>query len=126
MLNALQKAVAWDQNHKGSSNWSGYCEQAVVEAAYYGAFFYGSASLNYTVQLQAGRIHTDTNPPAGALVFFKGGTAPIDQCSGSPGGLCGHVGIAVGDGANYWTSDGTIHVALYSEGLGYGGWSFAP
>lgn len=125
VLNALQKAVKWDQDHKGWSQWNGYCEKA-VEAAYYGAFTYGSASLNYTAQLQAGRIHMDTHPPAGALVFFKGGTAPIDQCTGSPGGLCGHVGIAVGDGAKFWTSDGTIHPAPYSEGLGYEGWSFAP
>jgi hypothetical protein len=109
-----QRAVAWEQAHASSQNWNNLCETA-VEHAYgvYGAFY--TAMDNYYAQRAAGRIHTDRNAPTGALVFFKGLTS------------AGHVGLAAGDGQNYYTTDGgTIHLAPLSEGGTYYGWSYAP
>ena len=65
-----------------------------------------SARLAYEARLNAGQIQVNRNAPAGALVFFRGSHPAV-----------GHAGIAVGDGANYWTTDGTIHIAPYSQGL---------
>ena len=65
-----------------------------------------------------GHIHAgDRNAPRGTLVFFNG----KDPTKG-------HVGLAAGDGANYYTTDGgTIHLAPLSEGgTVYYGWSWAP
>jgi hypothetical protein len=106
-------AIRWEAAHAGSSAYNQLCEKA-VENAYGTTGHYGSARIDYNAQLNAGQVHHDPNAPAGALVFFNGDSS------------FGHVGIAVGDGATYWTTDGTIHVAPYSEGLGYLGWSYAP
>ena len=102
-----------------------YCEE--VNEWAYGWFGgttdgigYSNAHLDYEAQLVAGRIHSESNSdnstaPAGALVFFTG----ADPATG-------HIGIAVGDGKHYWTTDGTIHVASLTEGDGYLGWCLAP
>jgi Domain of unknown function (DUF4189) len=119
----LQGALKWMLDHQGSSKWSELCETA-VEAAYGTSGRYATAAANYKAQHAAGRIHDPyngknangpTTAPAGALVFFTGSDPST-----------GHVGIAVGDGSDYWTTDGTIHIAPLSEGDGYLGWSFAP
>lgn len=113
-----QRAVAWEQAHASSQGWNGLCETAVEHA--YGVYGIGqggfsTALVDYQTQLAAGRIHTDRNAPTGALVFFSG-----DSSSG-------HVGLAAGDGQNYYTTDGgTIHLAPLSEGGTYYGWSYAP
>ena len=100
-------------------NYNERCETA-VENAYGTSGKYLTALADYQTQLAAGRVHGETNPskstaPAGALVFFTGSDPTT-----------GHVGIAVGDGKSYWTTDGTIHVAPLTEGMGYKGWSLAP
>jgi hypothetical protein len=109
-----QRAVAWEKAHASSQNWNNLCETAVEEA--YGTIGrYHYAIDDYYAQRAAGRIHTDRNAPTGALVFFSG-----DSSSG-------HVGLAAGDGQNYYTTDGgTIHLAPLSEGGTYYGWSYAP
>lgn len=130
----LAKALAWMSARNGDTTVThgsttipvnDYCEE--VNEWAYGWFGgtakgtgYANAHDDYQAQLAAGRIHKETNPnkstaPAGALVFFTG----ADPATG-------HVGIAVGDGKHYWTTDGTIHVALLTEGDGYLGWSLAP
>jgi hypothetical protein len=130
----LAKALAWMSARNGDKTVTHgsttipvneYCEE--VNEWAYGWFSgtangtgYLSAHLDYQAQLAAGRIHQETNPnkstaPAGALVFFTGADPST-----------GHVGIAVGDGKHYWTTDGTIHVAPLTEGDGYLGWSLAP
>jgi hypothetical protein len=110
-----QRAVAWEQAHARSQNWTDLCETA-VENAYGVSKIFTYAVDDYHAQLAAGRIHTDRNAPTGALVFFRG-TNPS----------WGHVGLAAGDGQNYYTTDGgTIHLAPLSEGGTYYGWSLAP
>ena len=113
-----QRAVAWEQAHASSQNWNNLCETAVEHA--YGVYGVGNGGFytamdNYKAQRAAGRIHTDRNAPTGALVFFSGNSSS------------GHVGLAAGDGKNYYTTDGgTIHLAPLSEGGTYYGWSYAP
>jgi hypothetical protein len=130
----LAKALAWMSARNGDKTVThggttipvnDYCEE--VNEWAYGWFGgtakgtgYANAHDDYLAQLAAGRIHKETNPnkstaPAGALVFFTGADPKT-----------GHVGIAVGDGKHYWTTDGTIHVAPLTEGDGYLGWSLAP
>ena len=129
----LAKALAWISARNGDTTVTHgsttipvneYCEE-VDEWAY--SWFggtknnvgYASAFADYKVQLAAGRFHKDSTnestAPAGALLFFTGADPST-----------GHVGIAVGDGAHYWTTDGTIHEAPLAEGDGYLGWSLAP
>ena len=64
--------------------WSGYCE-AFVEIAYGTRYQFGSARADYLTQKAAGLIHTDAKPPAGALVFYGGGSD-------------GHVALSIGNG----------------------------
>jgi hypothetical protein len=120
----LANAAYWSimATNRGFTMYNGWCEKA-VEAAYSVSGVppgYTSALADYQAQLAAGRVHSETDPnnstaPRGALVFFTG-SDPTE----------GHVGIAVGDGKNYWTSDGTMHMAPLTEGVGYKGWSLAP
>lgn len=107
-----QRAVSWVAARAGSSAWNGLCE-TMVENAYGTRYQYSSAIADYQAQRAAGRIHTDTNPPAGVLVFYSGNSS------------YGHVEIANGDG-RYWTNDGTIHLVNFSYGGTYYGWSYAP
>jgi archaellum component FlaF (FlaF/FlaG flagellin family) len=107
----LVEAIAWDRAHAGSTSYNNLCELA-VERAYGTSGRYASAATDYRAQLAAGHV-AGGFAPAGALVFFKGDSA------------YGHVGIAAG-GNSYYTSDGRIHLAPYSEGGVYLGWSLAP
>jgi hypothetical protein len=130
----LAQALAWMSARNGAAAVThgsttipvnDYCEE--VNEWAYGWFSgtangtgYLSALADYRAQLAAGRIHQEVNhqtssAPAGALLFFTGADPSL-----------GHVGIAVGDGTHYWTTDGTIHEAPLSEGDGYLGWSLAP
>jgi uncharacterized protein YraI len=65
--------------------WSGWCEQFVENANGF-RFRFPSAIAHYQQQRAQGRIHTDANPPAGAVVFYGGGNG------------FGHVGVALGNG----------------------------
>ena len=126
----LQGAINFMEKNNGSNKYSSppnklsLCEQA-VENAYGITGVYGSAAADYDAQKAAGRLHSERNPndstaPAGALVFFTGANAAD-----------GHVGIAVGNGTQYWTVDAVngykgIHIDSLAEGEGYLGWSLAP
>lgn len=107
-----QDAIAWLTANAGSTDYDYLCE-TMVEHAYGVSGKYATATDDYQAQASAGAIHTDTNAPAGALVFFAGSTS------------AGHVEIANGDG-QYWTSDGTIHLVDLSWGGTYYGWAAAP
>jgi hypothetical protein len=111
----LAEALAWMSSRNGDTvvthpgkdplTVNDFCEE-VNEWAYgwfSGTFKnigYPNAAADYQAQLAAGRIHTGTDAPAGALVFFTGADPKY-----------GHVGIAVGDGKHYWTTDISIHEA---------------
>ena len=95
----MKQAAAWAISVANSSNpawssrynrpWSGYCEAFVSQAEGYLVGF-DSALAAYRWQLAQGRIHTDSNPPAGALVYYKGGAY-------------GHVAISIGNGQEVGT-----------------------
>jgi hypothetical protein len=108
-----QEAINWLNAHAGSGAYGGLCE-LMVENAYGTSGRYASALADYHAQLAAGRIHTDTSPPMGALVFYSGIEPTL-----------GHVEISNGNG-QYWDSDGTIHLVNFSYGGTYYGWSYAP
>lgn len=96
----MQNAANWAISEKNSPNpawsdhfghyWSGWCEQFAEQAEGF-QFRYGSALADYQAELNAGRIHTDTNPPVGALVFYGG-------ANGS-----GHVAVSIGNGQEIGT-----------------------
>jgi len=118
--NPLVDAVTWALDNKSTNplsntNWNLYCEQAVEEAyGTSGRYYY--AIDNYKAQKAAGRLVSGPNAPEGALVFFVG--ADPSQ---------GHVGLAVGNGVDYYTTDGgTIHEEPLTQGVDYEGWSYAP
>jgi hypothetical protein len=64
--------------------WSGYCEAFAAQAQGFTSEF-DSATQDYQWQHSHGRIHPDSNPPPGALVYYSGGPY-------------GHVGISIGNG----------------------------
>ena len=87
----MQAAASWARSQLGSirsshygHDWSGWCEQFAEQAEGF-QFSFGSAYLDYQAEANAGRIHTDANPPVGALVFYGGG-------NGS-----GHVAVSIGN-----------------------------
>ena len=123
-----QNAANWAIAEKNSANpnwsdefgraWSGYCE-GFAEIAYGKSNQFTSALVHYQWQLNNGRISTNTNPPAGALVFYDGGTF-------------GHIGVSIGSGQVISTQgyDGQYlpvwqHsvTGLYNR---YLGWAYAP
>ena len=112
----MQAAISWSIAHASSRNWNNLCETE-VENAYGTVGQFGTAWLDYQWMYAHHHIHVgDRNAPPGALVFFNGDSS------------AGHVGLAAGDGASYYTTDGgTIHLAPLSEGgTVYYGWSFPP
>jgi hypothetical protein len=100
----MQAAVSWATSQLGQykmSNgtyWSGYCE-VFAEQAEGSQFRYGSAYLDYRAEASAGRIHTDTTPPPGALVFYG---------PGADGN--GHVAVSIGNGQEIGTYGDANHV----------------
>lgn len=95
--------------------WSGYCE-GFVEVAFGTKGKIGSADAHYNWQAANGRIHTDANPPRGAVVFYSG-----------------HVGISLGDGTTISTQgyDGQRlnvwhHATTGFLSNAYRGWAYAP
>ena len=124
-----QRAVNWAMAEKNSPNpawsdefgryWSGYCE-GFVEIAFGVRGQFASATAHYQWQLSQGRIRTDTNPPAGAIVFYGGASG------------YGHVGISIGGGQVISTqgfNGQRLPVWQHSvRGISnpYLGWSYAP
>jgi hypothetical protein len=93
----MQAAANWARSQLGSTwsshyghDWSGYCEQFAEQAEGF-QFSFGSAYLDYQAEANAGRIHTDANPPVGALVFYGGGNG------------YGHVAVSIGNGQEIGT-----------------------
>lgn len=96
----MQSAASWAISEKNSPNpawsdhyghyWSGYCEQFAEQAEGF-QFRYPTALADYQAEANAGRIHTDTNPPVGALVFYSGA------------GGAGHVAVSLGNGQEIGT-----------------------
>jgi hypothetical protein len=96
----MQDAANWAIAEKNSPDptwsdhfghpWSGYCEQFAEQAEGF-AFRFPSAIDDYYWARNNGRIHTDTNPPPGALVFYGGG------------GGYGHVAVSIGNGQEVGT-----------------------
>ena len=91
----MQQAANWAIAEKNSPDptwsdhfghaWSGWCEEFAEQAEGFPHQF-ASAIVDYQWQQAQGRIHTDTNPPVGALVFYGGG------------GGYGHVAVSIGGG----------------------------
>jgi uncharacterized protein YraI len=96
----MQAAAAWVIAEKNSPNpawsdhyqhyWSGWCEEFAEQAEGF-QFRFATAIADYHAEFNAGRIHTDTNPPVGALVFYGGG------------GGAGHVAVSIGNGQEIGT-----------------------
>jgi hypothetical protein len=93
----MQAAASWAAAQLGSTwsshyghYWSGWCEQFAEQAEGF-QFRYGSAYLDYQAEANAGRIHTDTNPPVGALVFYGGANGN------------GHIAVSIGNGQEIGT-----------------------
>ena len=93
----MQAAATWATSQVGSTYsshyghyWSGWCEQFAEQAEGL-RFSFTSAYLDYLAEAHAGRIHTDTNPPAGALVFYGGANGN------------GHVAVSIGNGQEIGT-----------------------
>jgi len=93
----MQAAVSWATSQLGQKKmsngnyWSGNCE-VFAEQAEGSQFRYGSAYLDYLAENNARRVHTDTNPPPGALVFYG---------PGADGN--GHVAVSIGNGQEIGT-----------------------
>ena len=93
----MQAAASWAKSQLGSTYsghyghyWSGWCEQFAEQAEGF-KFTFTSALVDYQTEANAGRIHTDANPPVGALVFYGGG------------GGYGHVAVSIGNGQEIGT-----------------------
>jgi hypothetical protein len=93
----METAANWASSQAGSTYssyfrhyWSGWCEQFAEQAEGF-HFTYGSAYLDYQAEANAGRIHADASPPAGALVFYGGSNG------------AGHVAVSIGNGQEIGT-----------------------
>ena len=121
-----QKAIAWAQTKLGQTAWDGLCLNFVYQAYLYGAGVditgglpYAAAhNTAYTYWTVVPNHHTDTNPPAGALVFWRAASSPTGA---------GHVGLSLGGGTIISSYDGRtygIHkfnISSYQQNL-YLGW----
>jgi hypothetical protein len=92
----MLNAAAWARAHLGQlyqpgthTPWSGFCERFAYQAEG-SRKAYTSAYQDYLWQRNAGRVHTDSNPPVGAEVYYGGGAN-------------GHVAISIGNGQEIGT-----------------------
>jgi hypothetical protein len=119
------RAVNWAKSQLGvrytnltpDGMFSGWC-QLFVELAYGTRGRYASAMAAYNAQRAAGRIHYDTSPEYGALVFYRWGSY-------------GHVGLAIGGGQVISTQGVNTPLPVRQHtvtglGLPFLGWSVAP
>lgn len=117
----VAKALGWARGQMANNPNSAIQCFEFVEAAY-GTKWPGGTALDFFYNLKGqGKIHTDSNPPAGALVFssdprFDGGA--------------GHVMLSEGNGhfitANYYKAPKIREVPLTYPGNTYLGWAVAP
>lgn len=118
----VARALSWARNEMATNPNNPIQCFEFVEAAYGGVKWPGYTALDFFNTLNGqGKIHTDTNPPAGALVFssdrrFDGGM--------------GHVMLSEGNGqyitANYYQTPKIRRVPLTYPGNTYLGWAIAP
>jgi hypothetical protein len=102
----MQAAANWAIAEKNSPDptwsdhfghqWSGWCEQFVEQAEGF-TFRFNRALDDYQWEANNGRIHTDANPPVGALVFYGTGASPSGHVAVSIGG--GQAVGTIGDGS---------------------------
>jgi hypothetical protein len=108
------RSAAWASAQVGNTGYNGWCE-LFVERSYGTSGRYGSALADFYAQRSAGQIHYDTNPPVGALVFYRN---PFD-------GGNGHVEISRGNGS-YVTTGSSVQIVGFGWGGSFMGWSYAP
>lgn len=101
-----------DWNHP----WDGWCDNFVAHAYGRSASGYATAIAHFNDLRNRGLIRTDTNPPAGALVFYA--AAPIN-------GGAGHVMLSEGNGSYISTAATIRRVSFTWPGAPYVGWSYA-
>ena len=123
------KAISWANSKMGQTGWDvngGQCLRFVYEAYLYGAgvnitngLAYGAShNTAYTYWTVAPGHHSDRNPPAGALVFWRSVSSPTGA---------GHVGLSEGGGTIISSYDGRTHgihtfnINSYQQNL-YLGW----
>jgi hypothetical protein len=127
IIPGAEAAIARAESAIGTDRFGPYgCEAFVafafdVSQAKYG--WDGASETMYQTLLRQGQIHTDTNPPRGALVFSKGSDGPhIDISRGDGTYLSGGVqGLSrgYGDGHNIQI----LHSANVGRSWTYRGWS---
>ncbi|MEZ2388366.1 SH3 domain-containing protein [bacterium RCC_150] len=112
------KAVAYARSMIGNTSLGGWCE-VFAARAYGNSFSFPNAISNYRWQAARGRIHTDKNPPAGALVYYS---SPRWDAGN------GHVAISNGNGQVITTLEPgqPISVKSITWPPGYLGWAYAP
>lgn len=108
------RAMAWASAESGATGYNGYCE-LFVEQSYGTSGRYSSALAAFNSLQNAGQMHYDTNPPGGALVFFRN--------SGDGGN--GHVEISRGNGT-FVSTGPTVQIVNFGYGGTFTGWSYAP
>lgn len=118
----VSHALAWARNELATNPDSPIECFQFVEAAYGGVKWPGYTALDFYNTLNSeGKIHTDANPPAGALVFSSDPRFDRGQ---------GHVMLSEGNGqyitANYYKSPKIRRVPLTYPGNTYLGWATAP
>jgi hypothetical protein len=101
-----------------ASPWSGLCE-TFVERMYGVIGQYPTATDNFAAQRDAGQLHTDSDPPPGALVFWSSSSS------------AGHVAISIGGGqvigtTGYWGDRTAVSQYGLDYAGGYLGWAAAP
>lgn len=123
---AGDRAIKWAVEKLGRTTWDGQCLAFVYQAYLQGAGVDITAGLPqsqargtaYTYWTAAPNHHTDRNPPAGALVFWRGARSPTGA---------GHVGMSLGGGTIISTYDGRtsgvheFNINSYQQDL-YLGW----
>lgn len=101
-----------DWNHP----WDGWCDNFVAHAYGRAASGYPTAIAHYNDLRNRGVIRTDTNPPAGALVFYA---------AASINGWAGHVMLSEGNGSYISTAATVRRVSFTWPGAPYLGWAYA-
>ncbi|GAA0912811.1 hypothetical protein [Virgisporangium aurantiacum] len=101
-----------DSNHP----WNGWCDNFVAHAYGRAASGYATAIAHFNDLRNRGLIHSDANPPAGALVFYA---------AASVNGGAGHVMLSEGNGSYISTAATVRRVSFTWPGAPYIGWAYA-
>ena len=108
--NRSEAAIQWFFDHRGKTNYEGFCERA-VENAFGTAHVYASAIANWRARSQQ---QPYTAAPRGSLVFYNTSSN-------------GHVAVSLGNGTVISTSArgqiGSVNIGYFQRPLG---WAWAP